>query len=225
MPAVARTSWTWACGCCVGRRNKSGVEAGGGAGASGRAEEGGEVWSLFIDLPVLEAATDGFSDDNLLGRGGFGPVYKGVMPDGQQIAVKKLSLGSRQGVREFLNEVRLLLKVQHRNLVSLLGCCASSGHKMLVYPYFPNGSLDHILFNRKRSVELDWPKRYQIVIGLARGLLYLHEESPVKIIHRDIKASNVLLDDQLNPKIADFGMARLFLEDASHVNTFRISST
>ncbi|CAO2180745.1 unnamed protein product, partial [Urochloa humidicola] len=226
MPATtARRSWTWACGCCVGRRNKGGGAGGVEAGASGRAEEGGEAWSLFIDLPVLEAATDGFSDDNLLGRGGFGPVYKGVMPDGQQIAVKKLSLGSRQGVREFLNEVRLLLKVQHRNLVSLLGCCASSGHKMLVYPYFPNGSLDHILFNRKRCVELDWPKRYQIVIGLARGLLYLHEESPVKIIHRDIKASNVLLDDQLNPKIADFGMARLFLEDASHVNTFRISGT
>ncbi|CAL4951221.1 unnamed protein product [Urochloa decumbens] len=228
MPAVPRSSWTWACGCCVvRRRNKSGAgEAGdGGAGAPGRAEEGGDEWSLFIDLPVLEAATDGFSDDNLLGRGGFGPVYKGVMPDGQQIAVKKLSLGSRQGVREFLNEVRLLLKVQHRNLVSLLGCCASSGHKMLVYPYFPNGSLDHILFNRKRSVELDWPKRYQIIIGLVRGLLYLHEESPVKIIHRDIKASNVLLDEQLSPKIADFGMARLFLEDASHVNTFRISGT
>nr|TKW13213.1 hypothetical protein SEVIR_5G085100v2 [Setaria viridis] len=150
---------------------------------------------------------------------------QGVLQDGQQIAVKKLSLGSRQGVREFLNEVQLLLKVQHRNLVSLLGCCASSGHKMLVYPYFPNGSLDHILFNKEKSVQLDWPKRYQIIIGLARGLLYLHEESPVKIIHRDIKASNVLLDEQLSPKIADFGMARLFLEDASHVNTFRISGT
>nr|CAB3472380.1 unnamed protein product [Digitaria exilis] len=156
-------SWAWACGCCV-RRRKGGGETGAGAGASGRAEEGDE-WSLFIDLPVLEAATDGFSDDNLLGRGGFGPVYKainprfaplhfpslpvlgsGVLQDGQQIAVKKLSLRSRQGVQEFLNEVRLLLKVQHRNLVSLLGCCASSGQKMLVYPYFPNGSLDHILF-------------------------------------------------------------------------------
>ncbi|CAD6239381.1 unnamed protein product [Miscanthus lutarioriparius] len=217
MPAAAR-SWTWTCGCCVGRRRGN---SGGAAGASGRAEEGDE-WSLFIDLPVLEAATGGFSDDNLLGRGGFGP---GVMENGQQIAVKKLSMGSRQGVREFLNEVRLLLKVQHRNLVSLLGCCASSGHFLLVYPYFPNGSLDHILFDRKKCAQLDWPKRYHIIIGLARGLLYLHEESPVKIIHRDIKASNVLLDDQLNPKISDFGMARLFLEDATHVNTFRISGT
>ncbi|KAF8780027.1 hypothetical protein HU200_001993 [Digitaria exilis] len=217
-------SWAWACGCCCVRRRKGGGETGGGAGASGRAEEGDE-WSLFIELPVLEAATDGFSDDNLLGRGGFGPVYKGVLQDGQQIAVKKLSLRSRQGVQEFLNEVRLLLKLQHRNLVSLLGCCASSGQKMLVYPYFPNGSLDHILFNRNRSEQLDWPKRYHIIVGLARGLLYLHEESPVKIIHRDIKASNVLLDDQLNPKISDFGMARLFLEDATHVNTLKISGT
>uniref|UniRef100_A0A453DT08 Protein kinase domain-containing protein n=1 Tax=Aegilops tauschii subsp. strangulata TaxID=200361 RepID=A0A453DT08_AEGTS len=175
--------------------------------------------------PVLEAATAGFSDGNLLGRGGFGPVYKGVMEGGQEIAVKRLSLESRQGLREFLNEVRLLLKVQHRNLVSLLGCCAAAGQKMLVYPYFPNGSLDHILFDREKRVQLDWPKRYQIILGLARGLLYLHEESPVKIIHKDIKASNVLLDDKLNPKISDFGMARLFLEDATHVNTFRISGT
>uniref|UniRef100_A0ACD5VMV7 Uncharacterized protein n=1 Tax=Avena sativa TaxID=4498 RepID=A0ACD5VMV7_AVESA len=96
---------------------------------------------------------------------------------------------------------------------------------MLVYPYFPNGSLDHFLFDREKRVELDWPKRYQIIVGLAKGLLYLHEESPVKIIHRDIKASNVLLDEKLNPKISDFGMARLFLEDATHVNTFRISGT
>uniref|UniRef100_A0A453DSZ0 Protein kinase domain-containing protein n=1 Tax=Aegilops tauschii subsp. strangulata TaxID=200361 RepID=A0A453DSZ0_AEGTS len=217
MPPAA-APWSWA---CCGRRRKSaggGAGDGDGAGASGR---DGDQWTLFIDLPVLEAATAGFSDGNLLGRGGFGPVYKG----GQEIAVKRLSLESRQGLREFLNEVRLLLKVQHRNLVSLLGCCAAAGQKMLVYPYFPNGSLDHILFDREKRVQLDWPKRYQIILGLARGLLYLHEESPVKIIHKDIKASNVLLDDKLNPKISDFGMARLFLEDATHVNTFRISGT
>ncbi|VAH56131.1 unnamed protein product [Triticum turgidum subsp. durum] len=243
MPPAA-APWSWA---CCGRRRKSaggGAGDGDGAGASGRE---GDQWTLFIDLPVLEAATAGFSDGNLLGRGGFGPVYKGVMEGGQEIAVKRLSLESRQGVREFLNEVRLLLKVQHRNLVSLLGCCAAAGQKMLVYPYFPNGSLDHILFeqytehrrtallsepalnrllsDREKRVQLDWPKRYQIILGLARGLLYLHEESPVKIIHRDIKASNVLLDEKLNPKISDFGMARLFLEDATHVNTFRISGT
>ncbi|XP_006645459.2 putative receptor-like protein kinase At4g00960 isoform X2 [Oryza brachyantha] len=222
------------CGWCGRRRRRRRTRGGGadhheanggGGGGAAASREQEEQWSLFIELPVLEAATAGFSDDNLLGRGGFGPVYKGVLGNGQEIAVKKLSLESRQGVREFLNEVRLLLKVQHRNLVSLLGCCASAGHKMLVYPYFPNGSLDHILFDRRKSVQLDWPKRYQIILGLARGLLYLHEESPVKIIHRDIKASNVLLDEQLNPKISDFGMARLFLEDATHVNTFRISGT
>uniref|UniRef100_A0ACD5VCH1 Uncharacterized protein n=1 Tax=Avena sativa TaxID=4498 RepID=A0ACD5VCH1_AVESA len=228
MPAAASaTSWSWACVWCGRRRGRKTGGAGhdddDGAGASGR---GDRPWSLFIDLPVLEAATAGFSDSNLLGRGGFGPVYKGVLASGQEIAVKRLSLESRQGAREFLNEVRLLLKVQHRNLVSLLGCCAAgAGHKMLVYPYFPNGSLDHFLFDREKRVQLDWPKRYQIIIGLARGLLYLHEESPVKIIHRDIKASNVLLDEKLNPKISDFGMARLFLEDATHVNTFRISGT
>ncbi|XP_044974429.1 putative receptor-like protein kinase At4g00960 [Hordeum vulgare subsp. vulgare] len=222
MPPPAAGSWAWAC-CGRGRRSKGGGQGDeDSAGASGR--EGGQ-WTLFIDLPVLEAATAGFSDRNLLGRGGFGPVYKGVMDGGQEVAVKRLSLESRQGVREFLNEVRLLLKVQHRNLVSLLGCCAAAGQKMLVYPYFPNGSLDHILFDREKRVQLDWPKRHQIILGLARGLLYLHEESPVKIIHRDIKASNVLLDEKLNPKISDFGMARLFLEDATHVNTFRISGT
>lgn len=225
MTRAAASPWSRVCMWCGGRRRRRKSEGAGDAGASG---PGGQ-WSLFIDLPVLEAATAGFSDRNLLGRGGFGPVYKGVLESGQEIAVKRLSLESRQGAREFLNEVRLLLKVQHRNLVSLLGCCASSaagaGHKMLVYPYFPNGSLDHFLFDREKRMQLDWPKRYQIILGLAKGLLYLHEESPVKIIHRDIKASNVLLDDKLNPKISDFGMARLFLEDATHVNTFRISGT
>ncbi|KAM0880145.1 hypothetical protein ACQ4PT_033779 [Festuca glaucescens] len=263
MAPTGASLWSWARMLCGRPRRKSGGagNADDGGGTSGR----GDQWSLFIDLPVLEAATAGFSDRNLLGRGGFGPVYKasssrprrhdpssplparfasplnlffagkqGVLESGQEIAVKKLSLESRQGAREFLNEVRLLLKVQHRNLVSLLGCCAASsaagagaaaGHKMLVYPYFPNGSLDHFLFDREKRVQLDWPKRYQIILGLAKGLLYLHEESPVKIIHRDIKASNVLLDDKLNPKISDFGMARLFLEDATHVNTFRISGT
>ncbi|RWW69019.1 hypothetical protein BHE74_00023411 [Ensete ventricosum] len=177
------------------------------------------------------------------------------MKNGLEIAVKKLSLNSRQGVREFTNEVRLLLKVQHRNLVTLLGCCVASDQKMLVYPYFPNRSLDHFLFGlnpdstgsvkpikhrgtillrptsintpyyKRRTASLDWSKRFEIIVGVAKGLLYLHEESPVKIIHRDIKASNILLDNRLNPKIADFGMARLFQGDDTHVNTFKISGT
>ncbi|XP_072964149.1 cysteine-rich receptor-like protein kinase 44 [Typha angustifolia] len=211
---------SWVCGCWR-RREKGGV----GDEKQQKPNSTPDTWNLFIELNRLEVATDYFSDANLLGVGGFGPVYKGVLENGQKIAVKKLSLESRQGVREFTNEVRLLLKIQHRNLVSLLGCCASSGQKMLVYPYFPNRSLDHFLFDKKESVSLDWSKRFEIIVGVAKGLLYLHEESPVKIIHRDIKASNILLDDQMNPKISDFGMARLFLEDDTHVNTFRISGT
>ncbi|CAL9779481.1 unnamed protein product [Musa acuminata subsp. burmannicoides] len=208
------------CGCW----RRSGKGKGGGGGGDEEQQQS-SPWNLFIDLKVLEAATDNFSEANLLGQGGFGPVYKGVMKNGPEIAVKKLSLHSRQGVREFTNEVRLLLKVQHRNLVSLLGCCVASDQKMLVYPYFPNRSLDHFLFDKRRTASLDWSKRFEIIVGVAKGLLYLHEESPVKIIHRDIKASNILLDDRLNPKIADFGMARLFQGDDTHVNTFKVSGT
>ncbi|XP_010916408.1 cysteine-rich receptor-like protein kinase 44 [Elaeis guineensis] len=214
---------SWLCGCWTRRAKGDGGR--GGGEEKQQQQSSSSSWNLFIDLKTLEAATDNFSDANLLGRGGFGPVYKGVMGNGQEIAVKKLSLESRQGMREFTNEVRLLLKVQHRNLVSLLGCCASAGQKMLVYPYFPNRSLDHFLFDKGKHTSLDWSKRFEIIVGVAKGLLYLHEESPVKIIHRDIKASNILLDDQLNPKISDFGMARLFQEDATHVNTFKISGT
>ncbi|RRT49298.1 hypothetical protein B296_00031111 [Ensete ventricosum] len=204
------------CGCW--RRGKIGGGGGGGSDQQQQSSSHLSPWNLFIDLKTLEVATDDFSESNLLGQGGFGPVYK--------IAVKKLSLNSRQGVREFTNEVKLLLKVQHRNLVSLLGCCIASDQKMLIYPYFPNRSLDHFLFgNSSSAATLDWSKRFEIIGGVAKGLLYLHEESPVKIIHRDIKASNILLDDQLIPKIADFGMARLFQGDDTHVNTFKISGT
>ncbi|XP_033512595.1 cysteine-rich receptor-like protein kinase 43 isoform X2 [Nicotiana tomentosiformis] len=147
------------------------------------------------------------------------------MPNGQEVAVKKLSVDSRQGIKEFTNEVKLLLKIQHKNLVILFGCCVEGPAKMLVYEYLPNKSLDCFLFAKEKSPSLDWTKRLQIVTGIARGLLYLHEEAPVRIIHRDIKASNILLDEQLNPKISDFGLARLFPEDGTHVNTFKISGT
>ncbi|CAN0891516.1 Putative cysteine-rich receptor-like protein kinase 31 [Linum grandiflorum] len=178
---------------------------------------------LFFDLRTLQVATNFFSELNQLGHGGFGPVYKGLMPDGQEIAVKKLSLNSRQGLTEFTNEVKLLLKIQHKNLVTLLGCCAQGPEKMLVYEYLPNKSLDYFIFDRKKSSSMDWETRFRIVTGVARGILYLHEEAPMRILHKDIKASNILLDERLNPKISDFGLARLFSEDDTHVKTFSIS--
>ncbi|KAL5546082.1 hypothetical protein UlMin_005769 [Ulmus minor] len=200
----------------------------GGPGGSTGAEEtddGLEHWDLFFELQTLQIATNFFSELNKLGHGGFGPVFKGLMPNGQEVAVKKLSVDSRQGLREFTNEVKLLLKLQHKNLVQLLGCCVEGPEKMLVYEYLPNRSLDYFLFDKKKSASLDWATRFRIVTGVARGLLYLHEEAPERIIHRDIKASNILLDDKLHPKISDFGLARLFPGDDTHVNTFRISGT
>ncbi|CAI0400860.1 unnamed protein product, partial [Linum tenue] len=186
--------------------------------------EATETSDLFFALHTLQVATNFFSDLNQLGHGGFGPVYKGLIPNGQEIAVKKLSLTSRQGVREFTNEVKLLLKLQHKNLVTLLGCSVEGPEKMLVYEYLPNKSLDYFLFG-KYLMYLDWTTRFHIVTGVARGLLYLHEEAPMRILHRDIKASNILLDEKLSPKISDFGLARLFPEEDTHVNTFRISGT
>ncbi|CAN1265469.1 Cysteine-rich receptor-like protein kinase 43, partial [Linum perenne] len=180
---------------------------------------------LFFPLRTLQIATNFFSDLNQLGHGGFGPVFKGLMPNGQEIAVKQLSMNSRQGVREFTNEVKLLLRIQHKNLVTLLGCCVEGPEKMLVYEYLPNRSLDYFLFDKQKSSSLDWTTRFRIVTGVARGILYLHEEAPMRILHRDIKASNILLDEGMNAKISDFGLARLFPEDDTHVNTFRISGT
>ncbi|KAJ7970366.1 cysteine-rich receptor-like protein kinase 10 [Quillaja saponaria] len=180
---------------------------------------------IFFDLHTMQIATNFFSDLNQLGRGGFGPVYKGLLPNGEEVAVKKLSSDSGQGLREFTNEVKLLLRTQHRNLVTLWGCCAEEPEKMLVYEYLPNKSLDCFLFDKRKSSSLDWTTRYQIVTGVARGLVYLHEEAPERIIHRDIKASNILLDEKLNPKISDFGLARLFPGEDTHFNTFRIAGT
>uniref|UniRef100_A0A0C9RJF6 TSA: Wollemia nobilis Ref_Wollemi_Transcript_14652_2207 transcribed RNA sequence n=1 Tax=Wollemia nobilis TaxID=56998 RepID=A0A0C9RJF6_9CONI len=174
---------------------------------------------MIFRLETLIEATANFHEDNKLGEGGFGPVYKGTTSDGKEIAVKKLSLRSVQGTTEFMNEVRIVAKIQHRNLVKLLGCCAQGPERLLVYEYLPNKSLDTFLFDPERRKVLDWEKRYNIVVGIARGLLYLHEDSQVRIIHRDIKANNILLDEKLKPKIADFGLARLFAEDQSHLST------
>ncbi|WRX14474.1 Protein kinase domain - like 10 [Theobroma cacao] len=173
---------------------------------------------------TLVAATKDFHPHHKLGEGGFGPVYKGKLDDGREIAVKKLSHSSNQGKKEFQNEAKLLSRVQHRNVVNLLGYCAHGTEKLLVYEYVTNESLDKLLFKSNRKEELDWKQRYDIITGIARGLLYLHEDSHNCIIHRDIKASNILLDDKWVPKIADFGMARLFPEDQTHVNT-RVAGT
>ncbi|KAK9223053.1 hypothetical protein WN944_011495 [Citrus x changshan-huyou] len=149
---------------------------------------------------------------------------QGKLDDGREIAVKKLSHSSNQGKKEFENEAKLLARVQHRNVVNLLGYCAHGAEKLLIYEYVINESLDKLLFKSRRNHELNWKQRYDIITGIARGLLYLHEDSHNCIIHRDIKASNILLDDKWIPKIADFGMARLFPEDQTHVNT-RVAGT
>ncbi|GKV35391.1 hypothetical protein SLEP1_g43663 [Rubroshorea leprosula] len=173
---------------------------------------------------TLVAATKDFNPSHKLGEGGFGPVFKGRLDDGRDIAVKKLSHSSNQGKKEFMNEAKLLSRVQHRNVVNLLGYCVHGIEKLLVYEYVPNESLDKLLFKSKKKEELDWKRRFDIICGVARGLLYLHEHSHYCIIHRDVKASNILLDDKWVPKIADFGMARLFPEDETHVNT-RVAGT
>ncbi|KAJ0725019.1 putative non-specific protein-tyrosine kinase RLK-Pelle-DLSV family [Helianthus annuus] len=175
----------------------------------------------IFTVQSLISATNNF--ENKLGQGGFGPVFKGKLQDGREIAVKKLSETSKQGKREFMNEARLLACIQHRNVVSLLGYCAVP-EKLLVYEYVVNESLDKLLFKSAKRDVLDWKRRYSIIDGVAQGLLYLHEDSYERIIHRDIKASNILLDKKWRPKIADFGMARLYPEDKTHVNT-RVAGT
>uniref|UniRef100_A0A7N2LUP0 Protein kinase domain-containing protein n=1 Tax=Quercus lobata TaxID=97700 RepID=A0A7N2LUP0_QUELO len=183
------------------------------------------VESLQFDFATIEAATNKFSDDKKLGEGGFGQVYKGILANRQEIAVKRLSRSSRQGAGEFKNEVVLVAKLQHRNLVRLLGFCLEGEEKILVYEFVPNKSLDYFLYEPERHGKLDWSKRYKIIGGIARGMLYLHEDSRLKIIHRDLKASNVLLDENMNPKISDFGMAKIFAVDQTQANTSRVAGT
>ncbi|KAK9167827.1 hypothetical protein Scep_003018 [Stephania cephalantha] len=192
-------------------------------------EEHGKDTTQFrlLSYTTIVAATNNFSPANKLGEGGFGPVYKGRLQEGQEIAVKKLSKSSGQGLTEFKNEIMLIAKLQHTNLVRLLGCSIKKEEKMLIYEYMPNKSLDFFLFDPSGDGRkmLDWRKRVNIIEGVAQGLLYLHKYSRLRIIHRDLKASNILLDAEMNPKISDFGMARIFGGNDSAANTNRIVGT
>ncbi|CAN6683915.1 unnamed protein product [Malus baccata var. baccata] len=171
----------------------------------------------------LRAATEDFNPSNKLGEGGYGPVYKGTLSDGRVVAVKQLSVTSHQGKSQFVSEIATISAVQHRNLVKLYGCCIEGSHRILVYEYLENKSLDHALFGTS-NLHLDWPTRFNILLGTARGLAYLHEESRPRIVHRDVKASNILLDAKLSPKISDFGLAKLYDDEKTHIST-RVAGT
>ncbi|RYR50548.1 hypothetical protein Ahy_A07g037173 isoform B [Arachis hypogaea] len=179
----------------------------------------------LFSLHQIKAATNNFNISNKIGEGGFGPVYKGILPNGTIIAVKQLSSKSKQGNREFINEIAMISALQHPCLVKLYGCCVEGDQLLLIYEYMENNSLAYALFgNKENQLKLNWPTRQKICVGIARGLAFLHEESRLKIVHRDIKATNVLLDKNLNPKISDFGLAKLHEEDATHIST-RIAGT
>ncbi|KAI4333515.1 hypothetical protein L6164_018309 [Bauhinia variegata] len=179
----------------------------------------------YFSLRQIKAATNNFNPENKIGEGGFGPVYKGVLSDGAVIAVKQLSSKSKQGNREFVNEIGMISALQHPNLVKLYGCCIEGNQLLLIYEYMENNSLARALFGKdEQRLHLDWPRRMKICLGIAKGLAYLHEESRLKIVHRDIKATNVLLDKNLNAKISDFGLAKLDEEENTHIST-RIAGT
>ncbi|KAL6606174.1 hypothetical protein ACP70R_041827 [Stipagrostis hirtigluma subsp. patula] len=181
-------------------------------------------FTIFDFTQVLEA-TANFSEENKLGQGGFGTVYKGRFPDGLEIAVKRLAPHSGQGFIEYKNEVEIIAKLQHTNLVRLLGCCSQGEEKILIYEYLPNKSLDFFIFDEARRYLLDWNRRLGVIEGIAQGLLYLHKHSRLHVIHRDLKASNILLDHEMNPKISDFGLAKIFSTNDIEGNTQRIAGT
>ncbi|KAM7487287.1 hypothetical protein LguiB_024771 [Lonicera macranthoides] len=175
--------------------------------------------SLNFKYSTIDKATGSFDDANKLGQGGFGTVYKGVLQDGREIAVKRLYYNNKHRAADFYNEVNIISSVDHKNLVRLLGCSCSGPESLLVYEYLPNKSLDRFIFDSNKGKALNWEKRFEIIIGTTEGLVYLHENTKTRIIHRDIKASNILLDSRLRAKIADFGLARSFQEDESHIST------
>ncbi|XP_078157046.1 receptor-like serine/threonine-protein kinase SD1-8 isoform X1 [Carex rostrata] len=188
-------------------------------------DHGNDLSLPLYHSSVISAATNNFALANKLGEGGFGTVFKGELEGGERVAIKRLAKFSTQGVDEFKNEVILIAKLQHVNLVRLLGCCIEGEERMLVYEYMENKSLDTFIFNKEKSSQLNWHKRFEIIKGIARGVLYLHEDSRLRVIHRDLKASNVLLDENMNPKISDFGVARIFGGDEKKSYTNRVVGT
>ncbi|KAI3744152.1 hypothetical protein L1987_57228 [Smallanthus sonchifolius] len=203
----------WRKGCFTGK-------------AADKELRGLDLQTGIFTLRQIKAATKNFDPSNKLGEGGFGAVYKGQLLDGTIIAVKQLSSKSKQGTREFVNEIGMISALQHPNLVRLYGCCVEGNQLSLIYEYMENNCVSRALFGRDKvsKAKLTWPVRLKICLGIARGLLYLHEESQLKIVHRDIKTSNVLLDKNLNAKISDFGLAKLNDDGNTHIST-RIAGT
>ncbi|XP_062152336.1 G-type lectin S-receptor-like serine/threonine-protein kinase At4g03230 [Alnus glutinosa] len=167
------------------------------------------IYAPFFDWECIRAATDNFSNAKKIGQGGFGCVFKGIFPGGEEIAVKRLSKVSQQGIKQFEKELVVMTKLQHMNIVGFRGYCIKGKERITVYEYMPNRSLDSFIFDQKQRMRLDWKMRVNIILGIVRGLLYLHRDSKWRIVHRDLKPGNILLDEQMNPKICDFGLARI----------------
>ncbi|GAB4853902.1 hypothetical protein Ancab_018111 [Ancistrocladus abbreviatus] len=225
----------------VGNVEKVGILGGEGArkvsgGSGGSSKSGGSKtsappsvvsaegqnigWGRWYSLKELETATRGFSDENVIGEGGYGIVYKGALDDGSVVAVKNLLNNKGQAEKEFKVEVEAIGKVRHKNLVGLVGYCAEGAQRMLVYEYVGNGNLEQWLHGDVGPVSpLTWDIRMKIAIGTAKGLAYLHEGLEPKVVHRDVKSSNILLDKNWNPKVSDFGLAKLLGSGASYVTT------
>ncbi|KAL7143000.1 hypothetical protein ABFS83_08G161800 [Erythranthe nasuta] len=188
-------------------------------------DELSEISVNLFSYKELRKATNDFSPANKIGEGGFGSVFKGKLRNGPMAAIKVLSSESRQGVREFLTEIQVISDIKHENLVKLYGCCAEGNHRILIYNYLENNSLaESLIGGGRKNIHFDWKTRVKICIGVAKGLAFLHEEVTPHIIHRDIKASNILLDEDLNPKISDFGLAKLIPSTVTHVST-RVAGT
>ncbi|KAK6126886.1 hypothetical protein DH2020_039371 [Rehmannia glutinosa] len=206
--------------CCFGYSTVRQKKISKDANQSKQDQEGASIaMTKHFSYSELRVATNNFHITNKIGKGGFGTVYKGILKNGTLVAVKMLSAESKQGDREFLTEIETISNVKHPNLVELLGCCVHGPKQILVYEYLENNIIDHALLGPRQSIKLYWERRSAICMGTARGLAFLHEELVPHIVHRDIKASNILLDKDFIPKIGDFGLAKLFPDDITHIST------